>query len=142
MTLLVLLYISVLFGIRYRQVRHRRFRWVKLSNFSNLRSLRWVKGVGLGYGRQLYFHCLLKYMVICAFENSPSILSFLETQKVYIRYGQILKKWLFFLLPFYNFAPCLFIPPLPGGGEGYTVLPLSVLPSVQDIFSRIFLRKY
>ena len=27
------------------------------------------KGVGLGYGRQLYFHCLLKYMVISAFEN-------------------------------------------------------------------------
>jgi hypothetical protein len=29
------------------------------------------KGVGLGYGRQLYFHCLLKFMVICAFENPP-----------------------------------------------------------------------
>jgi hypothetical protein len=32
-----------------------------------------------------------------------------------------------------------FIPPLPEGGGGYTVLPLSVLPSVQDIFRRIFL---
>jgi hypothetical protein len=32
----------------------------------------------------------------------------------------------------------VFIPPLPGGG--YTVLPLSVWPSVQDIFRRIFLR--
>ena len=35
------------------------------------------------------------------------------------------------------------IPPLPEGGGGYTVLPLSicpsVLPSVQDIFRRIFL---
>ena len=37
------------------------------------------------------------------------------------------------------------IPPFPEGGEGYTVLPLSVcpsvLPSVQDIFRRIFLSK-
>ena len=32
-----------------------------------------------------------------------------------------------------------FIPPLPEGGGGYTVLPLSVLPSVQDIFRCIFL---
>jgi hypothetical protein len=31
-----------------------------------------------------------------------------------------------------------FIPPLPGGGGGYTVLPLSV----QDIFRRIFLSNY
>jgi hypothetical protein len=47
-----------------------------------------IKGVGLGYGRQLYVRCLLKYMVICAFENHPSIPSFLETQIVYIGYGQ------------------------------------------------------
>ena len=33
----------------------------------------------------------------------------------------------------------LIIPPLPEGGEGYTVLPLFVCPSVQDIFRRIFL---
>jgi hypothetical protein len=37
----------------------------------------------------------------------------------------------------------VFIPPLPEGGGGYTVLPLSVppsiLPSIQDIFRRIFL---
>jgi hypothetical protein len=33
----------------------------------------------------------------------------------------------------------IIIPPLPEGGWGYTVLPLSVLPSVQDIFHRIFL---
>jgi hypothetical protein len=31
------------------------------------------------------------------------------------------------------------ITPLPEGGGGYTVLSLSVLPSVQDIFRRIFL---
>jgi hypothetical protein len=31
------------------------------------------------------------------------------------------------------------IPPLPEGGGGYTVLPLSVRPSVQDIFRRTFL---
>jgi hypothetical protein len=33
----------------------------------------------------------------------------------------------------------LVIPPLPGGGGGYTVLSLSVLPSVQDIFFNIFI---
>ena len=33
----------------------------------------------------------------------------------------------------------IIIPPLHEGGGGYTVLPLSVLPSVQDIFRRIFL---
>jgi hypothetical protein len=32
-------------------------------------------------------------MVICAFENSPSIPSFLATQIVYIRYGQFKKKF-------------------------------------------------
>jgi hypothetical protein len=35
-----------------------------------------------------------------------------------------------------------FIPPLPGGGGGYTLLPQSVLPYVQDIFRRIFLSNY
>jgi hypothetical protein len=39
------------------------------------------------FGRQLYFHCPLKYMVICAFENPSSIPSFLATQIVYIGYG-------------------------------------------------------
>jgi hypothetical protein len=48
-------------------------------------------GVGLGYRRQLYCHCLLKYMVICAFKNHPSIPSFMETQIVYIGYGQLKK---------------------------------------------------
>ena len=33
----------------------------------------------------------------------------------------------------------IIIPPLPGGGGGYTVLPMSVCPSVQDIFRCIFL---
>jgi hypothetical protein len=32
-----------------------------------------------------------------------------------------------------SFVCFLIIPPLPEGGGGYTVLPLSVLPSVQDI---------
>ena len=32
-----------------------------------------------------------------------------------------------------------FYTPTPQRGRGYTVLPLSVLPSVQDIFRRIFL---
>jgi hypothetical protein len=63
------------------------------------------KVVGLGYGRYLYFQCLLKYMIICAFENSPSIPSFLVTKIVYIGYGQ-LTKWLLFLLPFHSCAPC------------------------------------
>ena len=39
-------------------------------------------------------------------------------------------------IPFFTF---FIIPPLPEGGEGYTVLPLSILPSVQDIFRHIFL---
>ena len=73
-----------------------------LSNFE-------LKGVGLGYRRQLYFHCLLKYMVICAFENSPSIPSFLATQIVYIRYGQFKKNdsisfYLFILVFLYLIA--------------------------------------
>jgi hypothetical protein len=51
-----------------------------------------VPSVGLGYGRQLYFQCLLKYMIICAFDSPSSIPSFLATQIVYIRYGQFKKK--------------------------------------------------
>jgi hypothetical protein len=39
----------------------------------------------------------------------------------------------------YVVAWFLLYPQLPEGGGGYTVLPLSVLPSVQDIFRRIFL---
>ena len=33
----------------------------------------------------------------------------------------------------------VFILPLPKGGGGYTILPLSDCPSVQDIFRRTFL---
>jgi hypothetical protein len=44
-------------------------------------------------------------MIICAFENTPSIPSFLVTKIVYIGYGQ-LKKWLLFPLPFHSCAPC------------------------------------
>ena len=44
-------------------------------------------------------------MIICAFENSHSIPSFLVTKIVYIGYGQ-LKKLLLFLLPFHSCAPC------------------------------------
>jgi hypothetical protein len=43
-------------------------------------------------------------MIICAFENSLSIPSFLVTKIVYIGYGQ-LKKLLLFLLPFHICAP-------------------------------------
>ena len=39
----------------------------------------------------------------------------------------------------FEVSQTFFIPPLPEGRGGYTVLPLSVLPSVQDIFRRIFL---
>ena len=44
-------------------------------------------------------------MIICAFENSPSIPSFLVTKIVYVGYGQ-LKKCLLFLLPFHSCVPC------------------------------------
>ena len=44
-------------------------------------------------------------MIICAFEHSPSIPSFLVTKIVYIGYGQ-LTKLLLFLLPFHICAPC------------------------------------
>ena len=36
----------------------------------------------------------------------------------------------------------LIISPLPEGGGGYTVLPLSVLPSVQDIFRHCIFLSY
>jgi hypothetical protein len=44
-------------------------------------------------------------MIICAFENSPSIPSFLVANMAYIGYDQ-LTKWLLFLLPFHSCAPC------------------------------------
>ena len=47
-------------------------------------------------------------MIICAFENSPSIPRFLVTKIAYIGYGQ-LNKWLLFLLPFHSCVPCIFI---------------------------------
>jgi hypothetical protein len=49
------------------------------------------KGVGLGYGRQLCFQCLLKYMVICAFENPLNSKLLFATQIAYIWYGQFKK---------------------------------------------------
>ena len=39
---------------------------------------------------------------------------------------------------FTKYISFIIIPPLPKGGGGYTVLPLSILPSVQDLFRRIF----
>ena len=48
-------------------------------------------------------------MIICAFENSPSIPSFLVTKIVYIGYGRLKKIWLIFLLPFHSCAPCISI---------------------------------
>ena len=68
-----------------------------------------LKGVDLGYGRQLYFQCLLKYMVICAFENPSKIPSILATQIVYIGYGQFKKNDSLFLLPFHSCALVVFI---------------------------------
>ena len=59
-------------------------------------------------GDNSIFSVFFKYMIICAFENSPSIPSFLMTKIVYIGYGQ-LKKWLLFLLSFHSCAPCIFI---------------------------------
>ena len=43
------------------------------------------------------------------------------------------------ILVYWSESNYIIIPPLPEGGGGYTVLPLSVLPSVQDICRRIFL---
>ena len=65
-----------------------------------------VKDVGLGYGRQLYCHCLLKYMLTCSFENSPSIPSFLATHIVYIRYVQFKNNYSF---SFYLFITLLLV---------------------------------
>ena len=42
-------------------------------------------------------------MIICAFENSPSIPSFMVTKIVYIGYGQLKKR---LLLPFHSCTPC------------------------------------
>ena len=78
------------------------------SFYRCVRDMRGLKGVGLRYGRLLYFQCLIKYMIICAFENPPSIPNFLVTKIVYIGYGQ-LKKWLLFLLPFHSCALYIFI---------------------------------
>ena len=44
-------------------------------------------------------------MIICVFENSPSIPSFLVTKIYYIGYDQ-LNKLLLFLLPFHSCDPC------------------------------------
>jgi hypothetical protein len=44
-------------------------------------------------------------MIICAYENSPSIPSFLVSKIAYIGYGK-LKKWLLFLWPFHSCDPC------------------------------------
>jgi hypothetical protein len=40
------------------------------------------------------------------------------------------------------YLPLIYYTPAPRRGRGYTVLPLSVLPSVQDIFLHIFLSNY
>jgi hypothetical protein len=36
-------------------------------------------------------------MIICAFENSPSVPSFMVTKIVYIGYGQLIKNYSFYL---------------------------------------------
>jgi hypothetical protein len=72
--------------------------------------LQWlkIKGVGLGYGRQLYFQCLLKYMVICAFDNPPQFQASWQHRLLTLDMKSF-KIWLLFLLPFYSGAPSLFI---------------------------------
>jgi hypothetical protein len=42
-------------------------------------------------GNKATWICILKYMIICAFENSPSIPNFLVTNIVYIGYDQLKK---------------------------------------------------
>ena len=63
--------------------------------------------------------------------------------KFYIYFVDIFPWFKFYM---YIYFGDIFIPPLPEGGGGYTVLPLSVLPSilpsVQDIFCRTFLSNY
>ena len=67
------------FSVTHAALRGKTSDWIawnqenvsELNYISNCEHL--VKGVGLGYGRQLYVQCLLKYMVICAFENPPQL---------------------------------------------------------------------
>ena len=48
-------------------------------------------------------------------------------------------NWRYLVISFWFLKEYVIIPPLPEGGGEYTVLPLSVCPSIQNIFRRIFL---
>jgi hypothetical protein len=67
------------------------------------------KGVGLGYGRQLYFQCLLKYMVVCALDNPPHFQASWQQRLFTLDMDSLTTNDLFSLLPFYRCIPCLFI---------------------------------
>jgi hypothetical protein len=70
-------------------------------------------------------------MIICAFENSPSIPSFLVTKIVYIGYGQ-LNKLLLFLLPFHSCAPCRSHRNRRGGRSSRSISAEVALPRLQS----------
>ena len=86
-------------------VQARKTTWACTATFHKISQF---KGVGLGYGRKLYFQCLLKYMVICAFDNLPQFQASWQ-HRLFTLDMNSFRKWLLFLLPFYSGAPCLFI---------------------------------
>ena len=51
-----------------------------------------LQGVDLEYERQLYFQCLLKYMVFCAFDNPPQFQASWQHKLFTLDMGS-LKKW-------------------------------------------------
>jgi hypothetical protein len=61
-----------------------------------------------------------------------------ETIRLFPPLTELVECYPIVLFPKFQHISQNFIPPLPEGGGGYTVLPLSVCPSVQDIFRRIF----
>ena len=61
-----------------------------------------------------------------------------EEKTLFQHFANLIKIRSTHLLPILD----LIIPPLPEGGGGYTVLPLSVRPSFQNIFRHIFLSNY
>ena len=89
----------------------------------------------------MFFFCLNKQVGICSIVRSTCCHeASVITDYFHLTFGQYPQD--FTSISAKNFI----IPLLPKGGGGYTVLPLSVLPSVlpsvQDIFRRIFLSNY